>query len=282
MQFSTSFIPTAAEVGTLSMVTYFVLAVAAYSFLGNLIFGLATKDSVAPEHRLSRVYGAIIAAVAGVSYLLITHFYHDLLHELAHYPNDPDSQAQLIRRGYNAIGQYRYIDWAVTTPLLLLKMTSMLRLKFERVPRQLAWLLAADVFMVLTGYIGEQQLTPAGEIMVGAKLFWGAVSTLGYLVIPFILYQFWRQYAAEVKPVERRAYHLMALTTVTTWGVYPVGYVLSCFPHSGLNFNWLHLAFTVADVINKVGVAALAYHAGKQLLDERLPEEAVLSGYQAG
>ncbi|WP_375418936.1 bacteriorhodopsin, partial [uncultured Hymenobacter sp.] len=267
MQFSTSFIPTAAEVSVLSMVTYFTLTVAVYAFLGSLIFALATKASVAPEHRLSRVYGAIIAAVAGLSYVLITYFYHELLHELAHYSNDPDSQKLLIRRGYNAIGQYRYLDWAVTTPLLLLKMTSMLRLRFERVPKQLTGLLLADGFMVLTGYIGEQQLTPAGGIQVGAKLLWGAISTLGYLVIPYLLWQFWQRHAADVTPVERRAYRLMALTTVTTWGVYPVGYVLSCFPESGLNYNWLHLAFTVADLVNKVGVAALAYHAGKKLLD---------------
>ncbi len=128
MNFADSFVPTAGEVGILPMITYFFMALAGYAFLGNVIFSLATQGSVAPEHRISRVYGAIIAAVAGVSYFLITHFYHEMLHALSGL-HSPEERAALVRHGYQAIGQYRYMDWAVTTPLLLLKASSMLRMR---------------------------------------------------------------------------------------------------------------------------------------------------------
>ena len=188
MTFGDSFVPTAGEVGILSMLTYFFMAVAAYSFLGNLIFSLTTRGSVAPEHRISRVYGAIIAAVAGVSYLLITHFYHEFLHEISRLgAHSPQAEA-LTRRSYQAIGQYRYMDWAVTTPLLLLKAASMLRIKFSDAAGAIILMLLADFFMVVTGYIGEQQLTAAGEIITSGKLLWGAISTVGYVVAVVVLY----------------------------------------------------------------------------------------------
>ncbi|OUJ71399.1 hypothetical protein BXP70_21830 [Hymenobacter crusticola] len=276
MHLGSTYVPTAGEVGILCMVTYFFLSVAAYAFLGNLIFSLATHSSVAPEHRISRTFEAIIAAVAGVSYFLILSDYHHMLEDLAKL-TDEASRHQLINRSYNAIGQYRYMDWAVTTPLLLLKMVGALRIKPHEAPRAIFTLLAADFFMVLTGYIGEQQLTAAGEIIASQKLLWGAISTAGYVLVPLTLFGLWKRFKDRAKEPERRAYKWMALTTVTTWGAYPIGYLLTL---TDLNLNWLHISFTIADIINKVGVAVVLYLAAKKLLEERVPEEAVLPGHQ--
>jgi sensory rhodopsin len=279
MTFGDSFVPTAGEVGIVPMLTYFFLAVTAYCFLGNVIFSLATKGSVAPEHRISRVYGAIIAAVAGVSYLLITHFYHEFLHELSRFGAHSPQAAVLTRRSYQAIGQFRYIDWAVTTPLLLLKATSMLRIKFKEASGAITVLLLADFFMVLTGYIGEQQLTPSGEIIGSAKLLWGAISTLGYLVVPFILYRLYQRFAARGHEQERWGFRFIGFTTVTSWGVYPLGYLLTL---TNIDLNYIHLAFSVADIFNKTGVAIVAYLVSKRLLDERLDEKKILDGHTVG
>ena len=278
MTFGDSFVPTAGEVGILPILTYFFMAAAAYSFLGNLIFSLATRGSVAPEHRISRVYGAIIAAVAGVSYLLITHFYHEMLHGLSAL-RSPEERAALLRHSYQAIGQFRYIDWAITTPLLLLKAVSMLRIKFKEASKAITLLLLADFFMVLTGYIGEQQLTPAGEIMAGSKLLWGAISTVGYLVVVFVLYGLYKRFASKGNDLERWGFRVIGYSTVTTWGVYPLGYMLTL---TNIDLNYVHLAFSIADIINKVGVAIVAYIVAKDLLDERLDEKKVLDGYTVG
>lgn len=278
MHLSATYVPTAGDVGVLPMITYFFISVAAYGFLGNLIFSLATHSSVVPEHRTSRVLEAVIAAVAGVSYFLILHYYHDMLEELASLHSEAERYA-LIQRSYNAIGQYRYMDWAVTTPLLLLKMVGTLQVKPREAPRTIAMLLLADFYMILTGYIGEQQLTASGEILAGPKLLWGAISTLGYLLIPVGLYQLWKRFHARARPVERRAFKWISLTTVTTWGVYPIGYILTL---TDLNLNWVHIAFSIADVVNKIGVAVVVYLMAKHLLEERLPEKQVLPGHQVG
>ncbi|WP_462267100.1 bacteriorhodopsin [Mucilaginibacter sp.] len=255
------------------MITYFLLIFAAYAFLGNVIFCWLGKSSVAPEHRTSRYFTAIIAAVAGTSYMLIAHFYHEMLRELAHI-TDPAKREELLRTSYNAIGQLRYIDWSITTPLLLLKAVSMLKIQPGQAKSSIFWLLFADLFMVFTGYIGEQQLTADGHIMVGDKLIWGAISTLGYVVIPVILWNLWKRFKDTVQPEERTAFKWIALSTVTTWGVYPIGYVLSTI--NGFNLNYIHISFSIFDVINKVGAGVVVYLAAKKVLEKRVAEDATM------
>ncbi|WP_419802205.1 bacteriorhodopsin [Mucilaginibacter sp.] len=276
MQFSDSFLPMASSVGMSSMITYFFLIFAAYAFLGSVIFSWLGKSSVAPEHRSSRYLTAIISAVAGISYMLIAHFYHEMLRELSQL-TDPEKRDELLRNSYNAIGQLRYIDWGITTPLLLIKAVSMLKIQPSQEKSNIFWLLFADFFMILTGYIGEQQLSANGHIMVGDKLMWGAISTVGYLVVPYILWIFWKRYKDTVQPEERRAYKWLALSTVTTWGVYPIGYVLTTV--HGFNLNYIHISFSIFDVINKVGAGVVVYLAAKKILEKRVAEEATMDAH---
>lgn len=156
----------------------------------------------------------------------------------------------------------------------------MLKVQPHQAKRAIFWLLFADLFMVITGYVGEQQLDASGEILVANKLIWGAISTLGYIFIPIILMGFWKRFKDTVQEEERVAFKWLALSTVTTWGVYPIGYILTTI--KGLNLNYIHIAFSIADVINKVGAGAVVYLATKKILEKRVPEEATLSGHIIG
>ena len=155
----------------------------------------------------------------------------------------------------------------------------MLRISTKEAGKSIIILLLADFFMVLTGYIGEQQLTPAGEIIGSQKLLWGAISTVGYLVVPFILYGLYKRFAERCNAHERWGLRFLAFTTVTTWGIYPLGYLLTL---TSLDLNYIHLAFSLGDIFNKVGVAVVAYLVGKRILDERLDEQKVLDGHDVG
>jgi len=281
MEFAHKFLPTAATVGLLPMVTWFFLVITFYAFVSNAIFALASRSSVAPEHRIAQNYTAIIAVVAGISYFLIQDYYRDMLQKLADL-TDPGARRTLINLSYNAIGQLRYMDWAITTPLLLLKMVSMVKIRYRQHRALVNTLLVADFFMILTGYIGEQQLTVDNHILVGPKLIWGGISTIGYLAIVAILWRIWRTFAqaATIHPPERWAFRLMALTTVTFWGVCPIGYILTML--DGIDLNWVHILFSVADVINKVAVGSIAFQAAEQVLAGRVGEEATAPYHTVG
>ncbi len=276
MTFGDSFVPTAGEVGILPLITYYTLTVATYCFLGSVVFSFLTNQSVAPEHRVARSYGAVISVVAGVSYLLITRFYHGMLQDLGQL-QDPAARQALVRHSYNAIGQYRYMDWAVTTPLLLLKAASMLRIRFQEAVGAILLMLGADLLMVVTGYVGEQQLSASGEILVGQKLLWGAISTVFYVIALVQLKGLYTRFKERGNDLERWGFRFIGITAVTTWGVYPIGYLLTMLP--GFDLNYVHIAFSVFDVFNKVGISVVAYLVAKDLLDQRLDQRKVLDGY---
>ena len=261
--------------GVLPMVTEFFLLVAAFGFLAAFVFFLVSKNSVAPRHRDSAIISAVIMLVAGASYWLIRTYYHDLLHQIDAIP-DQGARRKVVRDGFLAINQYRYMDWAVTTPLLLLKMVLVLRVK----PREVLWpltlLLAADFWMILAGFIGEQALDPRdGTVLAGHRLFWGGLSTIGYAVVVWMLFRYFGpRFGSRGDEDSAAAFRLMALSTVTFWGVYPLGYMVPALLPK-FDLNWVHIAFTVADLINKVGLGVVAYMAGAHELEKRVPEESI-------
>ncbi len=265
---------TASQVGLLPILTETVLTAAMFSFLAAFVFFLARGNGIHPAHRAGNGLTVVICLVAGVAYWYIRYYYHDMMHALATTP-DPIARRNIIRDDFFAIGGYRYMDWLVTTPLLLLKSVLLLKVKPREIFGLIALLLGADVWMILAGAIGDQQIGPDGAVLVGRHLLWGTLSTLGYLVIPYVLFvRLGPLYGGRADDESGHAFRLLAWSTVTTWGVYPLGYLATaCF--SKLDLNWIHLAFTVADLVNKIGVAVVAFLAASEELARRSPPEAV-------
>ena len=274
------FVTNAGQAGLVQMLTEYMLEAAFLCFFLMAVFCLASKDAVAPAHRVSATITALICLAAAVSYALIRTYYHATLETLVA-TDDPAEQHRIIYQAYINIGQYRYMDWTVTTPLLLVKNVLMLRVKVHQAPGALAALLTADVLMVLFGYIGEQQIGEDGSIQAGPHYLWGSISTLFYLIIPVVLYRIYRCFAHQAEPEERLAYRWLAYATVTTWGVYPLGYLVpTLFPRA--NLDWLHIAFSLADVYNKVGLGVVAYITAAKLLEKKVPEEQVMPARAVG
>ena len=281
MQFTQTFVPTAREVGLLPIVTEQFLMIALFAFAAGFVFFLSSRHSVAPSHRASATLSAVICLVAGASYWFIHYYYHDMVHVLQAMP-DPLARRREVHDSYFALGEYRYMDWAVTTPLLLLEMVLLLKVKPREIMGTFAVLLGADFLMVIAGAIGDQQFAPDGSTLVRAHLLWGTVSTGFYLVVPYVLFvRLSPRYGGDGDDPSGRAFRLMAFSTVTTWGVYPLGYLVpAVWPHADL--NWVHLAFTMADVVNKVGVGVVAYLAGAEELEARVPRESVQKAWLVG
>lgn len=266
---------TAREVGLLPVLTELVLTAAMFAFLAAFVFFLARGNSIHPSHRAGGGLTAVICLVAGLAYWYIRYYYHDMMQALAARATDPVAQHNIVRDAFFAIGPYRYMDWIVTTPLLLLKTVLLLKVKPREIFGWIALLLGADVWMILAGCIGDQQIGPDGTLLMGKHLLWGTLSTVGYLVIPYVLFfRLGPRYGGRADDESGHAFRVLAFATVTTWGVYPLGYLATAlFPK--LDLNWIHLAYTVADLVNKLGAGVVAYLAGAEELARRCPPEAV-------
>jgi sensory rhodopsin len=273
MQFPPTFVPTGRDVGLLPMVTEFSLVAAMFAFAGGFVFLLASRNSVAPWHRSSALLSAVICLVTTASYWLVHNYYHDMLHELA--ATAEPLRRGLIRDAYFAIGSYRYMVWAVTIPLLLLRMVLVLKVKPREILGWLAVLAGAAFWMVLAGFIGEQQMGPDGAVLAWRHSLWGLLAALGYVVILYVLFcRLGHKYGANAEDEAGHAFRLMRWTTVTTWGVYPLGYLASALLVR-LDLNWVQIAFTAADVVNLLGVFVVGYLLGATELERRVPPEAI-------
>ena len=171
------------------------------------VYFLVERDTILPAYRATMATSAIICGVAAIAYFFIAAQYSP-------------------GRGFPTV--IRYFDWTITTPLLLLKYHEMLRVRGSA----FAWkLILADLFMIVTGFIGELYGTtlrghwyPNVPGAIGAHYVWGAVSTLGYLGIVFLVLTEGTHLAKTQPEPIQHGIKAMNLYLLSLWGVYPIVY----------------------------------------------------------
>jgi bacteriorhodopsin len=141
---------------------------------------------------------------------------------------------------------YRYVDWLLTVPLLLLETIAVLALPAANRKSLIARLVPASAAMIVLGYPGEIAADN------GPKMMWGALSTIPFLYILYVLFveltKSLDKQPAEVSATVKR----LRLLLIATWGVYPISYLMPVLGIDGANaFVGRQIGYTVADVLAK-------------------------------
>jgi sensory rhodopsin len=262
---------TAAEVGILPMLVNFTFFVAYISMGAAFVFFLVQRGSVAPEYKTALTISALVVGIAAFHYFYMKSLYGAYMPMMAQPGAD---SVKLAQASFLGIISYRYMDWLITTPLLVAKIPMALS-HGRKIAGTVTALMVFDVLMIVAGFIGEQQLNAQG-IMVSNRLIWGTISTIGYLGIVYILLTTVRGWASTAEPEEKWAVKAMTIFVLTGWGIYPVGYLVPVlFPNVSL--DWVHLVYNIGDQVNKIGPGIVLYLAGRQLLTRRAAQGSVVS-----
>jgi sensory rhodopsin len=226
------------------------------------VFFLVSREKLPVQYRSINTTSALICGIAAVAYYYLLNHYS---------PGKPFPT------------DFRYVDWTVTTPLLLLKYPEMLRLKSH----SFAWkLVFADLFMIVTGFIGELSgYTLNGQWhgftanAISSHLAWGFVSTIGYAIILYLLLVEAKNLAQDQPLPIKHGLKAMNIYIWSLWGVYPIIYILEAVSasHSALNLDWANSVASIADVINKAGFGLTAYFAVRALSGDNQESAARLS-----
>lgn len=261
---------TADKVGILPVAVNFTFFVAYISMGAAFVFFLAQRNSVAPEYRTALTISAVVVGIAAFHYFYMKGLYTGSLAELA----AGASQAEVARNSFLGIINFRYMDWLITTPLLVAKIPLAIA-GGRKVGGLIAGLMAFDVLMIVAGFIGEQQLTATG-VQVGPRLVWGAISTIGYVGILYYLYfsPSVKKMVSEAEPEEQWAVKWMSIFVLTGWGIYPIGYMIPALLPS-FDLNWVHLIYNLGDQINKIGPGIVVYLAGSAAYKRHLASQTV-------
>jgi bacteriorhodopsin len=142
---------------------------------------------------------------------------------------------------------YRYVDWLLTVPLLLVEVIAVLALA-KSVSRSLIMrLVPASAAMIALGYPGEISNTQSTQVL------YGVLSTIPFLYILYVLFvELGKSLDNQPEGVAATIGRLRLLL-VATWGVYPVSYILGMGEGmaSAQQFVGVQVGYTVADILAK-------------------------------
>ncbi|MCF1713765.1 bacteriorhodopsin-like [Flavihumibacter sp. RY-1] len=166
-------------------------------------------------------------------------------------------------RDYNlATGQsptfFRYVDWLLTVPLMCVEFYLITK-KSGATTSLLTKLIAASVFMLVTGYIGEAIYPTETQSWI-----WGFISSLGYF---YIVYLIWfgdvAKLANNTSPAVAAANRTLAWFVLVGWAIYPIGYIAGTegglFGMKVLEGVSLDVVYNIGDAINKIGFGLTIY-----------------------
>jgi sensory rhodopsin len=153
---------------------------------------------------------------------------------------------------------FRYVDWMLTVPLMCVEFYLITKKAGGNIG--LLWkLIAASLFMLITGYIGEAIYPTESQSWI-----WGFVSSLGYF---YIVYLIWfgdvAKLAKNAGVAVAKANRTLAWFVLVGWAIYPIGYIAGT--HGGL-FGMrvlegvsLDIVYNIGDAINKIGFGLVIY-----------------------
>ncbi|CAN5908207.1 bacteriorhodopsin [soil metagenome] len=141
----------------------------------------------------------------------------------------------------------RYVDWVVTTPLLLLSLTMTGKLITRKEGWLIATLMGTQAIMILTGLVAE--LSSPGF----SQYFW---YTMGCIALVIVLYIFWGPLLAIAKTQGEgieRVYAKSATFLTVQWILYPLVWLIGTPGLQLIGPFWTTVGFLVLPVISKAG-----------------------------
>lgn len=204
------------------------------------------------QKRLYHVITTLITIIAALSYFAMAtghgvsvHAIH-IRHQLDHVP---DTHETVLRQVFWA----RYVDWSLTTPLLLLDLSLLAGLNGAHI----LMAIVADVVMILTGLFAA-----FGSEGTPQKWGWYAMSCFAYLVVVWHLVVNGRAQAQARNQKVSSFFTSIAGFTLIVWTAYPIVWGIADGSRN-VSVDGEIMAYAVLDVLAKpiFGIWLLLTHA---------------------
>lgn len=226
-------------------IVYNMLSLGIASMLFTSIFLWVARDRVLPRYRLAVMVSATVTSIAAYHYFRMFDSFHtaygvgnDINEAFAHYN----------------VG-YRYVDWFLTVPLLLVELVAVLGLARDKQSSLLKRLVPAAALMIILGYPGDLKLNLFGidgSTSSGAGI-WGALSTIPFLYILYVLWVELSKSLSSQSDKVRRLFSGLRLLLIATWGVYPITFIMAMGNSvpSASDVVAREVGYSIADILAK-------------------------------
>lgn len=231
--------------GEFSLV-YQIFSITIATMGASFIFFVLGMQNLSEKYRPAMLVSALVVAVACYHYFRIFNSWNE---------------AYALADGiYTATGvpfndAYRYADWILTVPLLLVEAVAVLALASNVASGMIGRLVIAAFLMIATGYPGEISSD------TGTRLLWGTISTIPFLYIVYTLFVELGNSLSTQTPRVQVLVRNLRLLLIGSWGFYPIAYLLPLVfgTLSATGIVTLQVGYSLADIIAKAGFGTLIY-----------------------
>jgi len=217
---------------------YNVFSFGLISMLATTVYTLVSQQRVLAKYRSALVMSSMVTFIAGYHYMRIINSFTE---------SSSDMTVNISGDQGSFNEAYRYVDWLLTVPLLLVEVIAVLALA-KSVSRSLIMrLVPASAAMIALGYPGEISSDQ------GTQVLYGVLSTIPFLYILYVLFvELGKSLDNQPEGVAATIGRLRLLL-VATWGVYPVSYILGMGEGmaSAEQFVGVQVGYTIADILAK-------------------------------
>ncbi len=221
-------------------IVYNMLSLGIASMLFTSIFLWFARDRVLAKYRMAVMVSATVTSIAAYHYVRMFDSFN------AAYVLGGTAQAGF--EGYN-VG-YRYVDWFLTVPLLLVELVAVMGLARAIQSSLLKRLVPAAAAMILLGYPGDMHTQLFGL----SNSMWGLLSTIPFLYIMYVLFIEISKSLAAQSPKVQGLLKTARTLLVATWGVYPITFILAMNNTGAPSFADVvsrEVGYSIADILAK-------------------------------
>lgn len=149
----------------------------------------------------------------------------------------------------------RYIDWSITTPLLLIELGVLAGLR----PKLLVGAVLADIYMILTGLIANLEAAPT-------SFLWWTISTGAFIALFVALLTEFTASAARRNVKVNNLFKTMRNFLLVTWTLYPIIWLFGTEGFAMIPTTIETALYTIVDLTAKVLFGLVLTSADPQTL----------------
>jgi bacteriorhodopsin len=205
----------------------------------GFVYFFSTMKDISPRYRVASILGSIVMVSA---FLL-------LYAQSQSWQTSFTLQDGMFVRGDGMFSNgFRYLNWLIDVPLLLLQLVIILGLTRSESRRLGTLFVGSGAAMIILGYIGQFYETSN----LTNLWIWGGVSTIFYIVL---LYLAWTEIGKALPRMPEAAVGTLKFIRwifLVFWSFYPIAYIIPAVWPSADGMVVRQLVFTTADIVAKV------------------------------
>ena len=217
---------------------YNIFSFGLVSMLACTVYTLVSQQRVLAKYRNALVMSSMVTFIAAYHYMRIFNSFNE---------SSADMTVNISGAQGSFNEAYRYVDWLLTVPLLLVEVVAVLALTKSVSTSLITRLVPASAAMIALGYPGEISSDQNTQIM------YGVLSTIPFLYILYVLFVELGKSLANQPAGVAETVGRLRLLLIATWGVYPISYILGMGEGmaSSEQFVGVQVGYTIADILAK-------------------------------